>query len=230
MARTNEFDQPIGESVDWSPRERPAPTVLDGRYVRLEPIAATHAESLYAAVAAPEHLDLWTYRPDDPPTDVAETARVIATWAGSTENVTWAIVPEEHEGAQGVVSLFAIKPEHGSVEIAAVLYGPILQRTRAATEAVRLLAAYAFEELGYRRVEWKCDSLNQPSRRAALRLGFTEEGTFRHAMVYKGRNRDTTWFSITDAEWPEVNARLDAWLDPANFDEQGQQRAALARS
>lgn len=229
--RSNEHGQPIGRPVDgWELRPAPPKATLEGRYVRLEPATAEHAESLFDALCGPEEADLWTYRPDEPAGDVAEMARRLATAGATRESLTWALVPEGHEGAQGLVSLHRIDPAHGSAEVAAVLYGRALQRTRAATEAVRLLAGHLFDELGYRRLEWKCDSLNAPSRRAALRLGFTEEGTWRNALVYKGRNRDTTWFSITDQEWPQVSTRLDDWLDPGNFDVQGKQQRPLSQS
>jgi RimJ/RimL family protein N-acetyltransferase len=127
-----------------------------------------------------------------------------------------------------MVTFTRVEPLHGQVEVAAVIFARALQRTTAATEAIHLSMRYAFEELGYRRFEWKCDSLNEPSRRAAVRLGFVYEGRFRHHMVTKGRNRDTDWFSVTDAEWPTVKAAHEKWLDPANFDTAGRQRARLS--
>jgi RimJ/RimL family protein N-acetyltransferase len=226
MTRTNEFGQAIGEPVVWSPRERPGRVVIEGRWVRLEPIAVEHAEALLSELAGPDDLPLWTYRPDDPPRDVAEMERLIAELADAEESVTWAIVPEGGRAA-GMLSLFRIEEASGSAEVAAVIYGTRLQRTRAATEAIVVLGAHLFEELGYRRYEWKCDHLNEPSRRAAERLGFAYEGRFRNALVYKGRNRDTDWFAMTDQDWAALRPAYDAWLDPSNFDEAGRQREAL---
>ncbi|MEI5672496.1 MULTISPECIES: GNAT family N-acetyltransferase [unclassified Nocardioides] len=227
MPTDNEFRQPVGDEVpDWTPRERPAPVTLTGRYVTLEPVAAAHAQPLYDALCGPDDRARWTYRPTEPPTDMAEMARLVAAHAGDPETVTFAIRPEGRE-AEGLATLMRLNPDHGQVEVGGVLYAGTLERTRAATEAIHLLMAHTLDELGYRRFEWKCDSLNEPSRRAAARLGFTYEGRFRHHLVVKGRNRDTDWFSVTDAEWPAVRAAHEAWLDPANFDEAGQQLSPL---
>jgi RimJ/RimL family protein N-acetyltransferase len=150
-----------------------------------------------------------------------------------SDPATYAILPHEGERAgtpAGVFSLHAINTADGSVELGSVLFGPALRRTRAATEAVHLMQSYCLDELGYRRFEWKCHSLNEPSRRAAVRFGFTYEGRFRNAKVVKGRNRDTDWFSITAEEWPAIRDAHERWLDPANFDAQGRQVAALGRS
>lgn len=228
MTRTNEHHQQIGEPVDWEPRQPPAPVVLQGRWMRLEPLAAAHAAGLHDALCGEARAPLWTYRPDTMPTDVADYARRIAALAAETESRTWAIVPAGATAPAGSLSLYRIFPDQGSAEVAAVIFGPALQRTSAATEAVVRLGEYLFEELGYRRYEWKCDSLNEPSRRAASRLGFTYEGRFRNAMVYQGRNRDTDWYSITDAEWASLRPAYDAWLDPANFDDDGRQRRSLS--
>lgn len=199
--------------------------------MRLEPVAARHAESLYDALCGPDDQPLWTYRPTDPPGDVAAMARVIAELAMSTQSVTLAIVPIDSAAkgtAAGMATYTRIEPAHGQVEVASVIYARSLQRTRAATEAIHLMARHAFEDLGYRRFEWKCDSLNEPSRRAATRLGFVYEGRFRHHLVTKGFNRDTDWFSITETEWPQIRAIHERWLDPVNFDESGNQLAALS--
>ena len=142
--------------------------------------------------------------------------------------VSFGIVPLDLGRAAGRASYMRIDPAQGSIEVGSIQYGAALARTRAATEAMYLLARHAFEDLGYRRYEWKCDSLNEPSRAAARRLGFTYEGRFRQAMVYRGRNRDTDWFSITDAEWPRLRTAYDAWLDPANFDADGRQQQSLS--
>jgi RimJ/RimL family protein N-acetyltransferase len=146
------------------------------------------------------------------------------------EPTTFAILPEGRDATAGTVSLCAIDPQHGSAEIGWVQFGEAMTRSRAATEAIHLLQSWVFDELGFRRLEWKCDSLNEPSRRAAARFGFTYEGRFRNHRVVKGHNRDTDWFSITDAEWPAIRARNVFWLDPSNFDATGAQRHALART
>lgn len=226
MVRTNEFDQPVGEPVDWSPPPRPERVVLEGRHVRLEPITVSHATGLLHVLAP--HRELWTYRPDEPPADLAAAHAWVDRQRERIDQLSFAVIRRSDDRFSGMNALMRIDEINGSIEVGAVIYAPDLQRTAASTEATYLLARHAFDDLGYRRFEWKCDSLNAPSRRAAARLGFTEEGTFRNALVVKGRNRDTTWFSITDHEWPQVRARLEAWLDPANFDESGMQRDALS--
>ena len=228
MSWTNDHGQPVGDEVPgWAPRARPTPVTLTGRYVALEPLSTAHAEALHAALCNPGDEELWTYRPTDPPADVPAMVALIEHHLAASDMVTFALVPTGEE-AQGTASYTRIDPATGQVEIAGVLYAKTLQRTRAATEAIHLSMRYAFDDLGYRRFEWKCDSLNEPSRRAAARLGFTYEGRFRNHMVTKGRNRDTDWFSVTDAEWPEVSAAHEKWLEPANFDADGRQRTALS--
>ncbi|WP_307828100.1 GNAT family protein [Nocardioides sp. SYSU D00038] len=200
---------------------------LEGRYVALEPLTVDHAPELHASLCGPGDRPLWTYRPTEPPADVPAMVGLVEDHLATTDWVSFALVPAG-EGARGLACLMRIDETTGQVEIAGVLYARSLQRTRAATEAVHLAMRHALDDLGYRRFEWKCDSLNEPSRRAALRLGFTYEGRFRHRMVTKGRNRDTDWFSVTDAEWPSVRAAHERWLDPANFDADGRQRTALS--
>ncbi|MDP5347459.1 MAG: GNAT family N-acetyltransferase, partial [Paracoccaceae bacterium] len=180
---------------------------------------------LYAAYAADAEGRIWTYLPKGPFADLA------AYWAWVDETCL-TDDPMFHtilvEGQPlGVASLMRIDPAHGVIEVGHINFAPALSRTRAATEAMFLMMSRAFDELGYRRYEWKCDALNAPSRSAALRLGFTYEGTFRQATTYKGRNRDTAWFAITDGDWPRLKAGFQAWLDPANFDENGRQRTRL---
>lgn len=211
-----------------------------GRYCRLEPLDATrHAAQLHAAYGR-DALGLgWTYLPYGPFPD----ERTFQTWveqmARQDDPLFFAIVPEAGRpgwmgdpfagaGAAGVASYLRIVPAVGTIEVGHIHYAPSLQRTRAATEAMYLMMRRAFDELGYRRYEWKCDALNAASRAAAHRLGFAYEGTHRQATIYKGRSRDTAWYSILDREWPAVRAALEAWLDPANFDETGRQRRPLA--
>lgn len=228
MADVNEHGQPVGDVVpDWTARPRPEPVVLTGRYVRLEPLSTHHAPALHAALCNPGDEPLWTYRPTDPPADVPAMVELVEQTIAVADWVTFALVPTGQD-AQGIASYMRIEPTTGQVEIAGVLYARSLQRTRAATEAIHLAMRHAFDDLGYRRFEWKCDSLNEPSRRAATRLGFTYEGRFRNHMITKGRNRDTDWFSVTDAEWPAVRAAHERWLDPANFDEAGTQLTSLS--
>ncbi|HJQ07112.1 MAG TPA: GNAT family protein [Nocardioides sp.] len=233
MSEVNAFGQQVGGVVEgWEPRERPEPTVLEGRYVRVVPLTSAHYSDLFAATCGADDGDLWTYRPIPRPTSLPDLWMHLAGQADRDDMVTFAFVPTEGERAgraTGIASYLRIEPDHGQVEVGGVLLGRDLQRTRAATEAIHLLIGHAFDDLGYRRFEWKCDSLNEPSRRAAARYGFTYEGRFRNHLVVQGRNRDTDWFSITDGEWPAIRARHEAWLDAANFDADGRQRSPLGR-
>jgi RimJ/RimL family protein N-acetyltransferase len=226
--RTNEYGQPIGPALDFTPAKPPSPVVLEGRGVRLEPVAREHTAGLYAALCSARDEPLWTYRSDERPRTVAEMAERIDAYAARRDVVTFAIVPTETGQAAGLASLMRADVANGSIEVGAIVYGRSLQRSRGATEAMSLLMHHVFDDLGYRRYEWKCDKHNQPSRRAAVRLGFIWEGRFRNAVAYKGRSRDTDWFSITDSEWPRVRRALEEWLDDRNFDERGHQRVRLA--
>ncbi|MBN9889135.1 GNAT family N-acetyltransferase [Salipiger abyssi] len=226
--RMNDLGQPVGLPVDGSfPRPRPPHEPLDGRYVRLEPLSPAHAAGLYAAFAEDAAGRNWTYLPRGPFVDLAEAESWAAEAAQSADPLFFAICDPDGT-PQGFCSYLRIDPANGVIEVGNIHYAPKLQKSAAATEAMYLMMARAFDTLGYRRYEWKCDALNTPSRRAAQRLGFKYEGTFRQAVIVKGRNRDTAWFSIIDREWPEVKARLEAWLAPANFTEDGRQKAALA--
>jgi RimJ/RimL family protein N-acetyltransferase len=215
------------------PARRPDPAVtLAGRLVRLEPLdAARHAGELFRAsdVARPNaDPRLWDHLPYGPFADAGALADWAAARAGSTDPVFYAVVDAATGLAGGVVSLLRITPEHGVIEIGHVWFGAALQRTPQATEAIFLLARHAFDALGNRRLEWKCDAANARSRAAAQRFGFTFEGVFRQHMVVKGRNRDTAWFAIVDGEWPAVRAAFEAWLAPGNFDADGRQLRSLA--
>jgi RimJ/RimL family protein N-acetyltransferase len=231
-ARGDERDRPVGAPVPgWTAREGPQPVTLTGRYVTVLPLEAAYYSDLFAATCGPEDDALWTYRTIERPTSLPTLWMHLAEQVDSPVDLTFALVPTEGPGAgraAGVASYTGIEPAHGRVEVGGVLLGRTLQRTRAATEAVHLLMRHAFDELGYRRLEWKCDSLNAPSRRAAARLGLAFEGRFRSHMVVKGRNRDTDWLALTAAEWPGVRAVHERWLDPANFDAEGRQRSALS--
>jgi RimJ/RimL family protein N-acetyltransferase len=200
---------------------------MEGRYCRLEPLdAARHANDLYTAYALDEAGAEWTYLPYGPFPDAHELRAWLARMSETADPLFFVILNAEG-AAVGVASYLRIDGEVGSIEVGHIHYSQLLQRTRAATEAMYLMARRAFDELGYRRYEWKCDDLNAPSRAAAERLGFTYEGTFRQHRIYKGRNRDTAWYSITDAEWPRIRAAMEAWLDPSNFDETGRQLTRL---
>ena len=227
--RMNQYGWPIGPAVEpWSARPRPPRTPMHGRYCRLEPVnAEAHAADLHAAwSAAPDDRD-WTYlfaeRPATP-----EACRAYVEGLARTEDpFNYAIIDSATGKAVGIASHMRIDPAHGVIEVGGITYSPLLQRTRAGTEAMYLMMKRAFDELGYRRYEWKCDNFNEPSKRAALRYGFTYEGLFRKAIVYKGRSRDTAWFSIIDTEWPQVKAAFEAWAAPENFDASGKQRRSL---
>jgi RimJ/RimL family protein N-acetyltransferase len=187
--------------------------VLEGRTCRLEPLDADrHAADLHAAYGTAPGDRLWTYMPTGPFADAGAYRAWVQGVAHRPDPFFLAVVDRTTGGATGVASYLRITPEHGTVEVGFITFSPLLQRTIAATEAMALMMGHAFDDLGYRRYEWKCDALNAPSRRAAERLGFRFEGVHRQAVVVKGRNRDTAWFSILDSEWPTVRAALDAWL------------------
>ena len=225
---TNAHGQRLGRPVDWAPGRMPERTALEGTGVRLEPIGPQHVDDLYASLCREDDEPIWTYLFWDRPRDRDEMAAIVEHGAAQPGQVTYAIVPVETGRAAGFCSLMRIDPEMGSIEVGGIAFGRRLQRSRAATEAMALLMRHVFDDLGYRRYEWKCDSLNAASRRAAIRLGFIWEGRFRNAVVHKGRNRDTDWFSIIDLEWPRVRRALDDWLDDRNFDAMGRQRVRLA--
>jgi RimJ/RimL family protein N-acetyltransferase len=212
--------------LNWKPVLRPAATTLRGRYVALEPLDAEHhGEALFEAVNG--HDELWKWLAAVPEPSAANMMEHLAHWQEAERAVLLAIIPAETGRAAGHASYMRIKPAHGVIEVGNVLFSPELQRTRAATEAMYLMARHVFEDLGYRRYEWKCNAGNEPSRRAAQRLGFTFEGIFRQHMVAKDRNRDTAWFSMLDREWPARKQAFEEWLDPANFDREIRQRQSL---
>lgn len=209
----NELGQPVGQPVTgWVRRERPPGLVLAGNDVRLEPLGHRHAAELAAATSGPEHARLWTYLPIGPFTDQATATTSLARLGEDPGLVTYALVEVKTGLTLGMASYLRIDPDAGSLEVGWILYSPPLARTRGATEAMWLMARHAFEDLGYRRYEWKCDALNAPSRTAAVRLGFRYEGTFRQALVVKGRNRDTSWYAVTDRDWAELAPAYERWL------------------
>ncbi|MFZ3236514.1 MAG: GNAT family protein [Stellaceae bacterium] len=228
--RCNEFGQPIGAPLpDWAPRQRPPRTAMEGRFCRVEPLdPLRHAADLFAANSEDADGRNWTYLPHGPYSSFDPYRDYLTAAASRDDPLVHAIVERTSRRAVGVASLMRIDPAAGVVEVGGITYSPRLQRRPAATEAMYLLMHRVFDELGYRRYEWKCDALNGPSRAAAQRLGFRYEGLFRQATVYKGRSRDTAWFSIIDSEWPVLRAAFERWLDPANFDAAGGQRQGLA--
>jgi RimJ/RimL family protein N-acetyltransferase len=220
---------PLGEPVDWQPAKPPTHTSLQGAHVLLRPLAPdTDAEQLFA-VSHPPHGDeaIWTYLPDGP-YESAEQLHRMLTWASSSEDPLYFALAGLADGhALGIASYLRITPESGVIEIGHIWFSPALQRTIAATEAIYLLTRHAFDDLGFRRLEWKCNALNAASRRAAARFGFTFEGVFRKHQVVKGRNRDTAWYAITDEDWPAIRRGYETWLSAENFDGDGRQRQTL---
>jgi RimJ/RimL family protein N-acetyltransferase len=228
MQQSSKPDQPVGPIVaNWKIPPAPMRTVLQGRFCRLEPLdAARHAADLFAANTVDSTGANWTYLPYGPYPELAPYAAWVETMSQSTDPQFFAIVDPASARAVGVASYLRITPASGSIEVGHINYSPLLQRKPAATEAMYLMMANAFD-LGYRRYEWKCDALNAPSRSAAQRLGLSYEGIFRQATVVKGRNRDTAWYATIDSEWPTLRNAFLRWLDPANFDATGKQKQSL---
>jgi RimJ/RimL family protein N-acetyltransferase len=222
-------NQPLGELVaDWKPPPPPAREVMLGRFCRLEPLEVEkHARQLFDANALDTTSANWTYLPYGPFTEFEDYVAWLEKQCLGPDPLFFAIVEVASGEAMGVASYLRITPDCGSIEVGHLNFTPRLQRTPAATEAMFLMMRHAFE-IGYRRYEWKCDSLNEPSRKAALRLGLSFEGIFRQATVRKGRNRDTAWYAAIDKEWPALCAAFEQWLSPSNFDEQGHQRVSLS--
>jgi RimJ/RimL family protein N-acetyltransferase len=207
-------------------RGRPARSVLHGTRVRLEPLdPARHAADLHAASLGDPRL--WDHLPYGPFADVEALREHLARQAASADPLFFAVVDAATGRAAGVVTYMRIEPAHGVIEIGHIWFGGPLQRTPAATETIYLLARHAFDDLGNRRLEWKCDAANARSRRAAERFGFTFEGVFRQHQIVKGRNRDTAWYAMLDGEWPAIRAAFEAWLAPENFGPDGGQRRTL---
>ncbi|HZU60865.1 MAG TPA: GNAT family protein [Solirubrobacteraceae bacterium] len=221
---------PLGYPLDWAGASPPGRMPLRGSHVVVRPVnAATDAEALYAVSHPPlGDASIWTYLLDGPYDSAEALRRHLAQVQQLPDPLFFTLVRLPAQEPQGAASYLRITPAHGVIEIGNIWFGRSLQRTPAATEAIYLLVRHAFDDLGYRRVEWKCNALNAASRRAARRFGFQFEGVFRAHMVIKGRNRDTAWYAITDDEWPAVRAGFEAWLDSANFDAFGQQRRGLA--
>ena len=209
-------------------KSTPQRIVLEGRYVRLEPLDQRHAADLFAVSTMEGGAERYRWLFSDAPQSLGEMQEWIAAndWASDTRYV--AIVDKASGKALGQQGWMRIRPEHGSIEIGGVYWGLPMARSRLATEALFLFARHAFDDLGYRRFEWKCNNRNEPSKAAATRFGFTFEGIFRQDMILKGESRDTAWFSMIDGEWPALRSEYERWLDPANFDETGAQKTRLA--
>jgi NAD(P)H-dependent FMN reductase/RimJ/RimL family protein N-acetyltransferase len=221
--------QPLGRAMPhWQPRPLPQPRSFRGRYSHIDPLdAGLHAETLYDSLCTSSGIAGFTYLPANPPASMEEWRQRLEKHAASQDPLFFTLFDETGRAA-GLCAYLRIAPEHGSIEIGHIHLPPSLQQTRAATEIQYLLMRHAFDDLGYRRYEWKCDALNAPSRRAALRLGFRFEGIFLNAVVYKQRSRDTAWFSVIGEEWPRVRRGFEAWLAPENFDAEGRQLHSLA--
>lgn len=225
----NQLGQPIGFPLPaWTPPPLPPRAPLSGRCCRLEPLDADrHAAELFAANQLDTDNRMWTYLPYGPFASIEQYAEWVQAASKSNDPLFFAIIDLQTNLAVGVASYLRIDPSNGVIEVGHLAFSPHLQRTPAATEAMYLMMKHAFD-LGYRRYEWKCDALNAPSRAAAERLGFKFEGIFRQAVIYKQRSRDTAWYSIIDREWAAIAARFARWLDPANFNEQGEQQQRLS--
>lgn len=226
---TNDFAQPIGfPLLNWRACTPPPRITLNGRYCSIEALSATRHGSELANVFVNKSPDSdWTYLPYGPFAQEADFLDWIQSIEPSDDPLFQSVIDKASGRAVGIASYLRIEPSVGVIEVGHIHFSPHLQKTPAATESMFLMMRQVFDELGYRRYEWKCDALNKPSRAAAERLGFQFEGVFRQATMYKGRNRDTAWFSILDSEWPRLKQQFEAWLAPENFDINGQQKRRL---
>lgn len=226
----NEFAQPIGAPLaSWKGATPPSRITLEGRYCRLIPVNPdTHLEDLAEAYDTAADGRDWTYLATGPFSSREAYRAHLEKLASTSDPLHFAVVDTASGKALGTLALMRIDPANGVIEVGFIAFSPLLKKTRIATEAIFLLMRHVFDDLGYRRFEWKCDSLNGPSRAAAKRFGFTFEGVFRQAIVYRSRNRDTAWFSIIDPEWPALKSQYERWLDPKNFDADGKQIERLS--
>ncbi len=222
----------LGPRLAWTPAKPPRREVIKGRYVRLEPVdPSRHASDLFELSHGAEgDPAIWIYMGYGPFADIAAFKTWLVERAASTDPLFYTVIDEASGKAAGMASFLRMVPADGVIETGHIWFTPVLQRTRQATEAIFLMGKYAFDTLGNRRFEWKCNARNAPSRRAAGRFGFTFEGIFREHMIIKGRNRDTAWYSIIDRDWPAIKAAFEAWLDPANFDSSGREKKKLTAS
>ncbi len=225
---TNAQGQPIGAPLpDWTGARPPQGTTLHGQFCDLTPLAMAHGPALFDAYSADTTGTLWTYMPIGPFHDITGFSNWLAVAIDSRDPLFFAIIDKATRKPTGIASYLRIQPDAGVIEVGFIVFAPALQRTPAATESMYLLMRHACDDLGYRRYEWKCDALNAASQHAARRLGFSYDGLFRQATIYKARNRDTAWFSVLDKDWPRLKKGFEAWLSPANFDANGQQKQRL---
>lgn len=228
MSPKNEFGQEIGfEVLNWEGAKFPEKITIHGNFCILEPLEKRHAKALFDAFSIRNQGESWTYLPYGPFAAIADFEQWIDKIEAEADTQLYAILDKTTQQPLGISGYLRINPQLGSIEVGHLHYSKLLQRTAIATECMFLLMRYAFDDLNYRRYEWKCDELNIPSVNAAQRLGFSYEGTFRQSMVYKNRNRNTAWFSIIDKEWPDLKNKFSRWLDLSNFDENGQQKISL---
>ena len=229
-SETNDAGQPLGAALPaWVSRPRPERIALRGEYCRLEPLnVEQHADDLFEAYMDAPNGNDWTYLPTERFTDQDAYRSFAAANAATDDPMHFAILSTVTGKAVGTASLLRIDPANGSIEVGWIAYSPRIQRTPMGTEAMFVLMRYCMDDLGYRRYEWKCNALNEPSRLAALRYGFQFEGVFRQAAVVKQRNRDSAWYAFIDSEWPVIKSAFEQWLDPSNFDAEGQQRRSLS--
>lgn len=221
------IEPPVGARVTGVPKPLPGRVAIDGRSVRLEPLEVGHAEDLWTAAQGSNTS--WAYMGYGPFSTFEEFKELVATFSTSEDPLFWAVIPRSSRKATGWLTLMDIQPANGAIELGNIWFAPPLQRTRASTEAMFLLMSLAMDTLEYLRLVWKCNSLNAPSRRAAERLGYVFEGVLRAHLVVKQRRRDTAYFSILQDEWPARRAAISAWLEDANFDEQGKALSSLSR-
>jgi RimJ/RimL family protein N-acetyltransferase len=220
--------RPIGPEACSRPARRPERLTLAGRFVTLAPLAPEHADALFAVVGGVQNAWAWDYMPDGPFPEIGAFRDHIARKAQSDDPLFFAVLDNTSGRAIGHATLMRVDTANRVIETGNIMFSPVMQRTAGATESMYLLARTVFDDLGYRRYEWKCNDLNAPSKKAAERLGFTFEGVFRQHMIVKGRNRDTAWFSMLDSEWPAIKNAFEEWLAPDNFDKDGRQRRSLA--
>jgi RimJ/RimL family protein N-acetyltransferase len=221
-----DMTSPVGPEVDPTPRPLPARTKLTGTHVVLEPLHVRHAAELWDAAQGAD--ESWAYMPYGPFATREAFSAHVADFASKHDPMAWAVRPVATGAASGWLTLMEIEPRHAAIELGHIWFAPRMQRTRAGTEAMLMLLRLAADDLGYRRLTWKCNALNAPSMRAAERLGFTFEGTLRSVQVVKGRLRDTAYFSIVGEEWPPCRDALLRWLDPSNFSPDGTARRSLS--
>lgn len=229
MSPTNEFNQIVGIEINnWQRKATPSNTILQGQYCRLEPLMIhKHAAQLFDSLMLDNLGDTWTYLPYGPFNEYEAFLSWLQSTMSEPDTLLYAILDIKNSIPIGIAGYLRINPEHGVIEVGHLHFSKLLQKTPAATEAMFLMMEHAFDALNYRRYEWKCNALNDASKNAALRLGFTFEGIFRQSNVFKNRNRDTAWFSILDHEWPRLNKKLKEWLKPNNFNSDGIQKRRL---